>query len=186
MSWSELRARLDADPEYQALIDEEYPFEEPAMAIVRLRADHGLTQEELARRIGTSQSAIARAESGRQAVGAKLLNRIAQAVGMNWRPEFFNRESADSVLPLAAAAYGYALEMVDVVIASPQATAAHAATTFHVRVPNLNAHDTNLVYSSLSTDLLSVSKIAEEFATYGSRPKADAEEPEKQTVATAA
>jgi transcriptional regulator with XRE-family HTH domain len=68
------------------------------MAIVQLRGRLGLTQTELAARAGTTQSVIARLESGRQPVEIKLLNRIADACETAWGPVFVGpRESEEPV-----------------------------------------------------------------------------------------
>jgi transcriptional regulator with XRE-family HTH domain len=45
------------------------------------RRDAGLTQAELARRIGTTQAAISKIESGRVLPGLPLIERIARATG---------------------------------------------------------------------------------------------------------
>ena len=60
----ELKARLMRDPEFReeyARIDGEYALIE---ALVRARTAAKLTQAELARRLGTTQSAVARLEGG--------------------------------------------------------------------------------------------------------------------------
>lgn len=46
-----------------------------------LRRDAGLTQAEVATRLGTSQSAVARIESGRQRLSLAMLRRTAAALG---------------------------------------------------------------------------------------------------------
>jgi transcriptional regulator with XRE-family HTH domain len=49
--------------------------------IGRARKDAGLTQAALASRLGTTQSAVARLESGRAAPSLQMLERIARATG---------------------------------------------------------------------------------------------------------
>jgi len=50
--------------------------------IVRLRIQFDLTQEELANKIGTTQSAISRAESGNNLPSSRFLEKIATALGV--------------------------------------------------------------------------------------------------------
>ena len=47
----------------------------------RLRLEVGLTQAELARRVGTTQAAISKIESGRTVPGLELLDRLATSLG---------------------------------------------------------------------------------------------------------
>lgn len=49
--------------------------------VERLRLEAGLTQAELARRIGTTQAAISKIETGRSVPGLELLDRLATALG---------------------------------------------------------------------------------------------------------
>ncbi len=53
--------------------------------ILRARSAAGLTQEALADRIGTSQSTIARWESGSQLPSVRSLTRVADATGFQLR-----------------------------------------------------------------------------------------------------
>ena len=49
-------------------------------AIIKKRIDRGLSQEELAKKIGTKQSAISRLESGKYNPTFKVLNKVARAL----------------------------------------------------------------------------------------------------------
>ena len=76
------------DPEYVAAYDaleEEFAL---ASAVIGARAHAGLTQEELAERMGTSQSAIARLESGRSRPSTTTLSKLAAATGTKLRVRF--------------------------------------------------------------------------------------------------
>ncbi len=78
----DLKERFMKDPAFRdeyARADEEYALVE---AMVRARAAAKLTQTELAARIGTTQSAIARLEGGRLSPSVRTLRRYAEATGM--------------------------------------------------------------------------------------------------------
>ena len=69
------------DPEFRkeyARADEEYALIE---ALVRARTTAKLTQAQLAQRIGTTQSAVARLEGGRVWPSIATLRRYAEATG---------------------------------------------------------------------------------------------------------
>jgi ribosome-binding protein aMBF1 (putative translation factor) len=70
--------------EYEAL-EEEFAL---ASAIIEARSRAGLTQEELAAKMETSQSAIARLESGRMIPSGRTLRRFAKATGTRLRISF--------------------------------------------------------------------------------------------------
>ena len=76
----------DADyrREYDAL-QEEFAL---ASALIAARSRAGLTQEELAEKMDTSQSAIARMESGRTIPSGSTLKRFARATGTRLRITF--------------------------------------------------------------------------------------------------
>jgi ribosome-binding protein aMBF1 (putative translation factor) len=56
------------------------PYEGIARFVIMRRAELGLTQEQLAERMGTSHSAISRVESGRHRASVATLERLAQAL----------------------------------------------------------------------------------------------------------
>lgn len=64
------------DAEFRAAAEEL----EPAYQIARLRIMRGLTQNELARRVGTKQSSIARLESGKTEPRLSFLRRVVAAL----------------------------------------------------------------------------------------------------------
>lgn len=78
---ADLKKRLMANPEFQkeyAAADAEFSVLE---ALVQARAEAGLTQAELAIRLGTTQSAIARLESGGTSPSLATLRKYAAATG---------------------------------------------------------------------------------------------------------
>jgi DNA-binding XRE family transcriptional regulator len=78
---SELKKRWMADPEFRKeyeKADEEFAVIE---ALIRARINAKLSQAELAKRIGTTQSAIARLEGGGVSPSLATLRRYAKATG---------------------------------------------------------------------------------------------------------
>jgi ribosome-binding protein aMBF1 (putative translation factor) len=78
-------ARWRKDPEFMReydALEEEFAL---ANALIGARAHADLTQEELALRMGTSQSAIARLESGRVMPSTRTLRKLAEATGTKLR-----------------------------------------------------------------------------------------------------
>ncbi len=84
----DLKARLLKDPEvrkhYDAL-EEEFAL---MAEVAKARARAGLSQAELAKRMKTTQSAIARLESGRGKPSTRTLTRFAKATGHKLKISF--------------------------------------------------------------------------------------------------
>ena len=72
--------------EYEGL-EEEFAL---ASAMIAARTRAGLTQDQLARRMKTTQSTIARLESGRTVPSGRTLQRIAEATGSRLKISFEN------------------------------------------------------------------------------------------------
>lgn len=82
---SDAFAAWQKDPAYRAAYEALAPQYELASALIAARTRAGLTQAQLAERICTSQSAIARLESGRARPSTRTLERIASATGSRLR-----------------------------------------------------------------------------------------------------
>lgn len=80
--------RWRKDPAYVEAYDELAGEFALAAALIKVRAKAGLTQEELARRMHTTQAVIARLESGRTKPSTRTLERLAAATGMRLRISF--------------------------------------------------------------------------------------------------
>jgi predicted transcriptional regulator len=77
--FDEIKAELLSDPEVKREYDALAPEFEFSAELLRARLRAGLSQVELAERMGTSQSAIARLESGQTLPSTKTLLRFAEA-----------------------------------------------------------------------------------------------------------
>ena len=83
-SFAEWRKDPNYVEAYDALEDE-FPL---AAALIEARAHAGLTQQQLADRMHTTQAVIARLESGRVKPSTRTLERLAAATGMRLRISF--------------------------------------------------------------------------------------------------
>jgi ribosome-binding protein aMBF1 (putative translation factor) len=79
--FEKIKARLLANPKVKAEYDALAPEFEISTELVKARLRAGLSQAELAQRMGTSQSTIARLESGQTLPSTKTLLRFAKATG---------------------------------------------------------------------------------------------------------
>ena len=86
--WMKNRAYRDAYNKLEA----EFAL---AAAIIEARSRAGLTQEQLARRMKTTQTVIARLESGRVKPSTRTLERFAQATGSRLRIIFEPKRAAN-------------------------------------------------------------------------------------------
>ena len=84
----DLHEQWSQDPEYRAAYEALGPEFELARLLIEARTGAGLTQAQLARRMKTTQSVIARLESGRVHPSTKTLERIARATGTRLRISF--------------------------------------------------------------------------------------------------
>lgn len=81
-------ARWRKDPAYVAAgegRDDAFPV---AWALIKARQDANMTQDQVAKAMGTTQAVIARLESGRTMPSTRTLRRFAQATGTHLRISF--------------------------------------------------------------------------------------------------
>ena len=80
MNWKEHKRQLMKDPEFRKEYEALEPEYKLAGALIRLWLSKGLTQEELARKVHTRQSAIARLESASSLPSLSTIKRVAEAL----------------------------------------------------------------------------------------------------------
>jgi predicted transcriptional regulator len=77
----DLKAQMLANPAIAAEYEAQAEEFAAARELIAARARAGLTQSEVAQRMGTTQSAVARLEGGKVAPSIRSLQRYAQAIG---------------------------------------------------------------------------------------------------------
>lgn len=78
-----VKKRAAGDAEFRKALEEQRPQYEFRRALIGARVAAGLTQGQLAERLGTTQSAISRLESGSQTPTLDTLYRLAEVFGVN-------------------------------------------------------------------------------------------------------
>ena len=85
MKWRDYVAEREArDPEFRAAREETRPQFEFRRALVAARVESGLTQREMAERLGVKQPALARWEAGETMPTLDTLFRVAQALQLDF------------------------------------------------------------------------------------------------------
>lgn len=79
--WKELKKELLQDREVKKEYKRLTPRYEMISQLILARTKKGITQKQLAQRIGTKQSAIARLESGNANPSLEFLEKIAEGMG---------------------------------------------------------------------------------------------------------
>lgn len=72
--------RTERSAEYRAEQERLAPFEQVALMVIGRRIELGMTQEQLAERMGTTSSTISRIESGQHVTSVTTLERLAAAL----------------------------------------------------------------------------------------------------------
>jgi ribosome-binding protein aMBF1 (putative translation factor) len=85
---NDLHKKWRKNAAYRKAYDELAPEFVLARAVIDARVTAGLTQEELAQRMDTTQSVIARLESGRTRPSTQTLERLATATGTRLKISF--------------------------------------------------------------------------------------------------
>jgi transcriptional regulator with XRE-family HTH domain len=80
-SWDDVKAQRQLTAEGRDAYEDEARISAFRAMVFRLRSEAGLTQAELAERMGTTQSAIARMEGGGARPTLETLEKLAGAIG---------------------------------------------------------------------------------------------------------
>lgn len=72
--------KLERSKDYREAYDRLAPFEQIARIAIMRRAQLGLSQQQVAERMGTTTSVISRIESGQHRAGTETLRRLAKAL----------------------------------------------------------------------------------------------------------
>ena len=93
--FAEVKRDLLQDPATRKIYDEL----EPAYQVARLRIMRGLTQQQLAERVGTKQASIARLESGNHLPSLTFLRKVVAALDGQLRIEIMPHKGKDAREP---------------------------------------------------------------------------------------
>lgn len=93
MNWRELREQWLQDPDFRREWESLAPAFEVYRALLEVRERRGWTQEELAQRLGVTQSYVAKLESGRENLTLGQLAKVGKALGCRLRIEFVEEET---------------------------------------------------------------------------------------------
>ena len=85
---TDLHEEWSQEPEYREAYDRLGTEFELTRALIEARTGAGFTQAELAERMETTQSVVARLESGRDQLSTRTLEKIARATGTRLRISF--------------------------------------------------------------------------------------------------
>jgi len=85
---SDLHEKWSKNKDYRKAYGDLAPEYALARAVIQARVTAGLTQEQLAQRMNTTQSVVARLESGRTMPSTHTLERLAAATGTRLKISF--------------------------------------------------------------------------------------------------
>jgi len=78
-----IKSRKRTDPEFARGFDEGYRDFKIGVILRQAREEAGLTQEELADRVGTQKTAISRIENHAEDIKLSTIQKVAKALGKN-------------------------------------------------------------------------------------------------------
>ena len=86
--WNKYKQKLLKNPQFRKLYDESQPEFEIARAIIRARIEGKITQEQLAKKMNTTQSVISRVEQAKTSPSLSFLKRLAEALNATLQVQF--------------------------------------------------------------------------------------------------
>ncbi len=110
--WEEFEAKLLEDPETRREYDRLGPLYDAITQVIAYRHSRGLTQEQLAQKMGKQQPAIARFESGRVWPSLSFLQDLADALDLKLIMRLEPKDDGQRVM-VAEAKTAYSTETED-------------------------------------------------------------------------
>jgi DNA-binding XRE family transcriptional regulator len=80
-TWDEVKGKLLNDPQFAEKVKKLEPEYQIISQLIKARTEQNMTQEELARKIGTRQGNISRLEKGNANPSLQFLKRVARGLG---------------------------------------------------------------------------------------------------------
>ena len=96
MKLKEYKEKKLLDPEFAKAYEEIQPEMNVIRAIIEARTSNNLTQKELSERTGIAQTEISRLENGTRNPSIKLLQRLANGMGMVLKISFIPKDTAET------------------------------------------------------------------------------------------
>jgi len=93
MTLQEYKKQKMQDPDFAAAYEEIQPEMDIVRAIIDARISQNMTQKELAERTGINQTEISRLENGNRNPSIKLLQRLAEGMGMTLKISFIPKKT---------------------------------------------------------------------------------------------
>ena len=84
-SGQEMQIKEEAEDEKLYPVSDLFPTITPTMCLRGLRTREGLTQAELAERLGVNQHHISEMENGKRPIGAEMAHRLEEAFGTSYK-----------------------------------------------------------------------------------------------------
>ncbi|MBI4316847.1 MAG: helix-turn-helix transcriptional regulator [Chloroflexi bacterium] len=84
LTLEQVRAKFMREPEFREEWERQRPQREFSSALIRARLNAGISQSELARRVGVSRPVIARLEAGLRIPRVDTIMRLASALGVDF------------------------------------------------------------------------------------------------------
>lgn len=91
ISWEQVRKKLMSDPAVKKAYEDLQPEFAIIQALIDARVKKRLSQEELAKRMGTGQAVISRLENANASPSLSLIKRLADALGLKVELKFTPR-----------------------------------------------------------------------------------------------
>lgn len=93
MTLQEYKKQKMQDPDFATAYEEIQPEMDIVRAIIDARISQNMTQKELAERTGINQTEISRLENGNRNPSIKLLQRLAEGMGMTLKISFIPKKT---------------------------------------------------------------------------------------------